>query len=234
MTLTTWNLLADLHVRPGWYPRVAPVDLDPATRWPRVLAALATSEADVLCLQEVSPAHLDAIRAALAPRQLVHAPHLGEGVAIASRVPLFGVEAVEAGRKRALIARLASGLRVACVHLTWTGPDGDDRRGLEQLAAVLRRAPDVIAGDFNAFPEWPERRLARDAGYLDIGPAAPTCNVNAWLQPLDTVLVRPPLSGRAHPVPRIDADTPMPSAQHPSDHLAVTVRVDGYDGAALP
>ena len=162
MTLTTWNLLA----------------------------ALAASDADVLCLQEVPPARLDAVRAALAPRQLVHAPHLGEGVAIASRQPIFGVETVEVGRKRALVARLADGLRVACVHLTWTGPEGDMRPGVSQLAAVLRLAPDVVAGDFNALPDWPERRFARDAGYVDIGPAAPTCNVNAWLQPLDTVLVR--------------------------------------------
>lgn len=227
MTLTTWNLLADCHVRPGWYPHVAPADLDPTVRWPRVLAALAASDADVLCLQEVPPDRLDAVRAALAPRQLVHAPHVGEGVAIASRRPIFGVETVEVGRKRALVARLPNGLRVACVHLTWTGPEGDTRPGLAQLAAVLRLAPDVIAGDFNAFPDWPERRLARDAGYVDVGPAAPTCNVNAWLQPLDTVLLRPPLVGRALPVPRIEARTPMPSAVHPSDHLAVTVRIEG-------
>jgi endonuclease/exonuclease/phosphatase family metal-dependent hydrolase len=226
MTLTTWNLLADCHLRPGWYPHVAPADLDPVVRWPRVLAALTASNADILCLQEVPPAQLDAIRAALAPRQIVHAPHLGEGVAIASRVPFFGVETVEVGRKRAIVARLATGQRVASVHLTWTGPEGDQRPGVTQLAAVLRLAPDILAGDFNAFPDWPERRLANDAGYLDIGPGAPTCNVNAWLQPLDTVLVRPPLSGRGAPLPAITAHTPMPSALFPSDHLPVTVRIE--------
>jgi hypothetical protein len=40
------------------------------------------------------------------------------------------------------------------------------------------------------------------------------------------VLVRAPLSGRADPVPAIEARTPMPSALFPSDHLAVTVRIE--------
>jgi len=74
-----------------------------------------------------------------------------------------------------------------------------------RLDAVLRLAPGVVAGDFNALPDWPERRFARDAGYVDIGPAAPTCNVNAGLQPLDTVLVRasrwwPPSATTARPI----------------------------------
>jgi endonuclease/exonuclease/phosphatase family metal-dependent hydrolase len=231
MTLLTWNLLADAHVRPKFYPLVDPEDLDPGVRWARILAALAATDADVLCLQEVPPERLDAIRTALAPRQIAHAAHLGEGVAIASRRPFFGVEAPTAGRKRSLVVTLAGGLRIACVHLRWTGPPAPGgptgvRPGAEQLAGVLRFEPHVVAGDFNAFPDWPERRLAREAGYVDIGPDAPTCNVNRWLQPLDTVLVRPPLTGRADPVPAITEEEPMPSPIHPSDHLPVRVRID--------
>lgn len=229
MRLLTWNVLADAHIRPGWYPLVDPDELRPERRWPRVLAALAATEADVVCLQEVPPERLDALGAALAPRQIAYAPHNGEGVLLASRRPFLGVERPRVGRKRALVVRLAGGPSVACVHLSWSGPDAAARPGLDQLDAVLRLGPDVIAGDFNALPDWPERRLARDAGYKDVGPGAPTCNVNQWLQPLDTVLVRPPLTGRAAPVARIGPRDPMPSARFPSDHLPVGVWIEGAE-----
>ena len=225
LTLTSWNLLADCHVRPSWYPLVHARDLDPDVRWPRVLAALAASTSDILCLQEVPPSRLASIRAALSPRTLVHSAHLGEGVAIASRLPFLGAEEVRIGRKSSLVLTLVGGIRVACVHLSWAGapPTRGRRPGVEQLRAVLSTVPDIITGDFNSFPGWPERHLARAAGYADIGPAAPTCNINRWLQPLDAVFVRPPWQGRALDVERIEADTPMPSARFPSDHLPVSV-----------
>ncbi len=225
LDVLTWNILADVHVRPDWYPLVDPEDLVPEVRWPRVLAALAATDADVVCLQEVPPSRLDAIRAALAPRHLVHVSHHGEGVVVATRRPVLDVETPLVARKHSLVVTLAGGVRIACVHLTWSGPDGAARVGLDQLDAVLRREPHVIAGDFNAFPDWPERLRAQSAGYVDVGPRAPTCNVNQWLQPLDTVLVRPPWAGVAEPVPPIAAREPMPSALHPSDHLPVRVRL---------
>ncbi len=228
LTLTSWNLLADCHVRPSWYPLVDPRDLDSEVRWPRVLAELAASTADVLCLQEVPPVRLAAIRAALAPRLIVHSPHCGEGVAIATRLPFLGAEEVRVGRKSSLILTLAGGVCVACVHLTWTGLPQNEaaRAGREQLRAVLKSQPDILAGDFNAFPEWPERQLAAERGYLDVGPQAPTCNINRWLQPLDTVLVRGAWRGRAVPTPAIRVDTAMPSRRFPSDHLPVTVELE--------
>lgn len=227
MTLRTWNILADCHVRASWYPLVAPADLDPAVRWPRVRTELARAEEDVVCLQEVAPDRLEAVRAALAPRQLAFVPHNGEGLVIASRLPFFGVETPQVGRKRALVVQLANGRRVACVHLSFAGPDTTERPGLAQLEAVLRLGPDIIAGDFNAFPDWPERRLAVGRGYTDLGPTAPTCNVHRWLQPLDAVMVRPPLRGRVSPVQMISADEPMPSAVFASDHLPVRVELEG-------
>ena len=227
LTVLSWNLLADCHIRPSWYRHVLEADLAPATRWPRVIAALTSSDADVVCLQEVAAEQLPAIRAALSPRQLAHSPHLGEGVLVASRVPFLGVESIRVGRKTSLVVTLADGTRVASVHLTWSGPPdagSPDRPGLDQLDALLRAAPDVIAGDFNAFPDWPERRRLASAGYVDIGPGAPTCNVNGWLQALDTVYVAPGWSGTAAALEAIAADTPMPSARFPSDHLPVQVR----------
>ena len=227
-TLRTWNVLADCHIRPTWYPRADPSDLLPLQRWPRVLAALARCDTDICCLQEVSSARVDEVRAALAPRQSAHVAHNGEGLLVASKIPFLGVERIQVGRKASLMVTLSDGTRVACVHLTWSGdpfaqPGG--RNGLAQLEALLRADPDIVAGDFNALPSWPERELLVAAGFRDVGAGAPTCNVNGWLQSLDSVYVGRRWRGVPGPVDVIFADTPMPSARFPSDHLPVDVRL---------
>lgn len=227
-SLLSWNLLADCHVQPGWYPRVPPLDLDPAVRRPRLLAALQAMEADVMALQEVQPELLPELARRFPEHHLSHAAHGGEGLAVLVR---GGAERVEArplpgGRKQALLVELPGGHRLAVVHLTWTGdPPRTPRRGLLQLDAVLAWRPDLLCGDLNSLPGWPERQRLEAAGLVDRGPWAPTCNVGQRLQPLDAVAARPGWTVDLEPPPPIEAHTPMPSPCFPSDHLPVRARV---------
>lgn len=227
--LFSWNLLADAHLRPAWYPACAAGDLDPALRRPRLLARLTGVEAEVLALQEVEPALLPALAAAFPGHHLSFAPHGGEGLAVLVR---GGAERVEilplpGDRKQALLVTLPGGLSLAVVHLTWTGdPPATPRRGLAQLRAVLDRGPDLLCGDLNSMPGWPERALAQAAGLVDHSPPGPTCNVGARLQALDAVMARPGVEVRVEPLPAITRFTPMPSATHPSDHLPILATVE--------
>ncbi|MCK6504456.1 endonuclease/exonuclease/phosphatase family protein, partial [Myxococcota bacterium] len=231
--LFCWNLLADAHLRPSWYPACAPADLAPDRRRERLLARLSQVQAEVLALQEVEPSLLPALRAAFPDHHLSFAPHGGEGLAVLVR---GGAERVEAlalpgGRKQALLAELPGGLRLAVVHLSWTGdPPAAPRRGLDQLQAVLDRAPDLLCGDLNSLPGWPERARAQAAGLVDHSPPGPTCNVGGRLQALDVVMARPGVRVRAAPLPPITSWTPMPSAAHPSDHLPILAEVQVGSG----
>jgi len=181
-----------------------------------------------MALQEVSPALASDLRRLFPDHGLAYVPHCGEGLAVLVRgqrpwpreIPLPG------GRKRALLVNLAGDVTLANVHLSWTGdPDGKQRRGMAQLEAILAYQPDLVVGDFNAFPDWPERRLIEQAGYRSLGPAGPTCNVGRRLQPLDAIYARPEWLGAPTPLPVITETTPLPSPTLPSDHLPLEVMI---------
>lgn len=223
--LLSWNLLADVHLRRDWYPASVSRDLDPTLRRQRLLRSLTCVDADVLALQEVEPGLLPDLSRAFPGHHLSHAAHGGEGLAVLVRGGADRVEAVPlpGGRKQALLVVLPGGWRLAVVHLRYGGtPAPGSRLGLEQLDTVLERSPDLLCGDLNSEPGWPERQRARAAGLVDHSPSGPTCNVHARLQALDVLLARPGWSVQSEPLPTITRWTPMPSEVHPSDHLPIT------------
>ncbi len=210
-SLLSWNVLADCFVTPGWYPGVPDEDLRGPQRRARVLDALARMEADVMALQEVAVDLLPDLRARFPDHGLAWLPGRNQGLAVLVRGPTPWSQVLRQpeNRREALLVRLSGGATLVNVHLPWTGDPTpcDDREGLRLLRTVLDHQPDLVAGDFNAFPEWPERLEAATRGWVELGPPGPTCNVHRRLQPLDAVLGRPGWRAEALPLPPIAADT---------------------------
>jgi mRNA deadenylase 3'-5' endonuclease subunit Ccr4 len=130
-------------------------------------------------------------------------------------------------------------LGVINTHLTWDPPNtaSEAQRGLRQmqqcLAEYQSRAADagawIIGGDFNATPDSEIVTLARQAGFqyshrqLD---DAFTCNIGGSARLIDYLFYSRGLSAQASVLDHIDAATILPSAEQPSDHVAIMARFD--------
>ncbi len=127
---------------------------------------------------------------------------------------------------------------VANTHLKFDPPSTllSERRGYRQITQWLverdRLVPDadawILCGDFNVTPENDVITVLHDAGleYAHHGLDAPTCNSNDCAKMIDYVFHDARL--RSVPVlpPRIDDLTPLPSLEQPSDHLALSARLE--------
>jgi endonuclease/exonuclease/phosphatase family metal-dependent hydrolase len=199
--------------------------------------------ADVVCLQEVEEEMLAAIAARLPGHEVHHAPKRGrrDGVATLTRLPVRQRQVVtflDGTGHVALLAALEDGdrlLGVASAHVKWDPPGA--RLGVYQarelVTAVERFSPAcdgwVLAGDFNAAPESElvEAMLAR--GWRDAyahDPGASTCNANQVPRRIDFLFHTASLVAVPEPIPAIAPETPLPSDEQPSDHLAIAARFD--------
>jgi mRNA deadenylase 3'-5' endonuclease subunit Ccr4 len=126
-------------------------------------------------------------------------------------------------------------------HLRWDPPgtSPERQRGSRQIRLLLqerdRLAPGceawIICGDLNVTPEshvvavlraegfdYPHRTLA----------GTYTCNANARATMLDYVFYNEAFRVQPVAVPGIDDQTPLPSYDQPSDHLALTAHCDWH------
>ena len=166
---------------------------------------------------------------------------------ISSRVVAYG-DGAGAAPDTGYIAQLVmmrngdKSLGVINTHLTWDPPntEREARRGLRQvqqcLAEFQSRAADagawIISGDFNATPETEIVALVLQAGLRYAHqPLANvfTCNVGGSATLIDYLFYSRGLSAEASVLSRIDAKTILPSAEQPSDHVAIMARFEWRD-----
>ncbi len=127
---------------------------------------------------------------------------------------------------------------VANTHLKFDPPGTplEQRRGYRQITQWLnerdRLVPDadawIVCGDFNVTPENDVIIVLHDAGleYAHRGLDVYTCNSNDRAKVIDYVFHDAAL--RSVPIlpPGIDDLTPLPSLEQPSDHLALSARLE--------
>jgi len=227
MIVVSWNILADDYVKPGFYPTVRDVHLDPAWRRGRVIERIRTINADVFCLQECTP---DVFAAIARPGYYAKKGNLKpDGVATFVRGPVSAVETLrfcdDTGHVALLVRAGATG--VANVHVKWGGPAAAQAR---ELLDALRRFPCdgwIVCGDFNAESESDALAAFRERGFVDAyaNAPAPTCNSNRRTKRIDFILHSPALRSTPAPLPAIADDTPLPSETEPSDHLAISAEI---------
>jgi len=237
----SYNILAESFVR--HHERSAGVDA--GARKARLLDEIASFDADVLALQEVEASMFAALQERLGSSyQGVHALRKGspDGSAIFARAPISNLEELHfdlgtrgKGRLSLLATTILDGAKIGVVstHLQWQKNSTPAGRhlGRQQLVELLDKLdtsfPWIVCGDFNANSTSSVLQAAYDRGWeLSCRSQRPwdTTNINGRRRKIDYLLIRPgtltPSPGR---MPKLERDTPLPSLDHPSDHLPVQV-----------
>lgn len=246
----SYNILATAHIKPRFYPHVAPERLRPEWRLGALADAVAELAAQIVCLQEVEDDSF-----ALLDGRLGAAGYAGQYVRKSGNRPdgcatffdrrLFTLrearrlaydDAGPDGRPSghvALLLTLQHGDRsigIANTHLKWGPPTAspDQQIGLRQARQLIAEmaACDawIACGDFNVTPQTTIVEAFRMAGFADAFVGYPdgfTSNANGVAKRIDYLLHRGALTAVPIRLPAIDGTTPLPSLQQPSDHLPI-------------
>ena len=126
-------------------------------------------------------------------------------------------------------------------HLQWDPPGTppDRQRGSRQIRPLLqergRIAPSceawIICGDLNVTPESDVVAVLRAEGFDYTHRTLAetyTCNANARANMVDYVFYTEAFRAQPVAVPVIDDQTPLPSYEQPSDHLALMAHFDWH------
>jgi len=252
-TFVTWNVLAPVHVKPERYPHVAASDLDGPRRLGRVLARLRALDPDVVALQEVEPDWAvriaDALGGGYVDHLVLKQQYRYEGVALFVRRAAFGPVAfdevlfrevapgVEQAGNVALLARTTFAGRplvLGTTHIKWELPEVpvERHRGViqvtELVAALPAGVPAVLSGDFNATAASPVLGPLWAAGFGDpfAGDDQPTGAFNNRATRIDFLVHSAELTATTDRLPALANDSVLPSADEPSDHLALRAKLD--------
>ena len=248
-SFATWNILATAYIRPEWYPRTPPHLLDPTWRVPALVRHALALDVDILCLQEVEADVFAALRDGLAPqgysgRFATKGANRPDGCATffrADRFALLDDRRLAYADGSGHVAQILQfrfrqedrELAIANTHLKWDPPGAPRERQwgygqvVQALGALNSPHARILCGDLNAKPESDvvSALLAAGFDYTHRGlPETRTCNSNAEPKLIDYVFYGGALRADPLPVPLIDAETPLPSHEQPSDHLPLTAR----------
>lgn len=125
-------------------------------------------------------------------------------------------------------------LVVANTHLKWDTPETPMEQcwGYRQIRELLARRAElgpksaawIICGDFNVTSDSPVADELRRDGWIDVYREREhmrTCNTNHQARRIDYLWHTPELTSRPVPLRSITDGTTLPSADEPSDHVAI-------------
>jgi mRNA deadenylase 3'-5' endonuclease subunit Ccr4 len=242
--VATYNILATAYIRARFYAQCDPAHLRARWRVPALVRHCGTLDADLLGLQEVERDVCAALDDALSQQGYAgsYAPKGGgkpDGCATFYRRAVFTLQRAECLAyadgsdhiaQLTLLDYAGRAIGLANTHLKWAPPG--ETQDLDQIRELLgalslpawASADWIICGDFNAKPDSPVLAALQAAGYRPSHSGDTqgyTANPNGAAKTIDYLCHGAGLRSSALPLPRIDDLTPLPSAQHPSDHLAV-------------
>jgi len=253
--LVSYNVLADSYIRPAWYPHTPDEWLTPELRHPALVEEIVRMNADVVALQEVERPVFSLLEQKLGTlgyesRYEPKGRNKPDGCAMFVRSSACAVESwqrldyadsADDNPASGHLAQLATlnwdgrTLAVANTHLKWAPPDTarDEHLGARQLdeladhCSAAQQDGWVVCGDYNCTPGSAVLKKLHDAGFVDAhdGSDAPTCNANRETRKLDHIFIAGSLVATPILIGAIQADTALPSAEYPSDHLSVGVHL---------
>lgn len=247
LVVSTYNVLCDAYIKPEFFSRCRPEDLEPGVRRKRVVDKLAalTLNSDVICLQEADYALFTAAQAELAKAGFKQGRWSHKGDRKPDGCAIFVHDSIDwsytntvqfgNGRDVGQVAYLACGdfrFAVANAHLRFDPPGTTEvkREGLAQAhdlrsASSVHFPPTIICGDLNALPDSDTLRVFTEHGYTDCHPPDYLTNhANGKASKVDYIL-----HSRGWQVvqllgkPELSDDDILPSATEPSDHKPLSV-----------
>lgn len=246
-SIVTYNVLADAYVKPERYRGCEAIALEPATRRTRLLEEISAFDVDVLCLQEVELDLFRDLEVCLRDHVGHYAPKPGrpDGLATFLRISAGPVRALHYASVEPGYPHLAQifevdvdgrELRIGHTHLRWQPRSTAPERHLgrlqlhELLEALGTDAPRLVVGDLNALSE---SVVLRDAERNGLSVAArrlrpwDTALIEGRRRKLDYVLYEEAhMIPHPHPMAPLSRDRPIPSFEHPSDHLPLRVDLE--------
>jgi mRNA deadenylase 3'-5' endonuclease subunit Ccr4 len=139
----------------------------------------------------------------------------------------------------ALLRGAGGTIGVINTHLTWDPPSTapESRRGHKQARQLLLNWENmvesanawILAGDFNVTPENDVVAMIKRAGFHyghQAYAGACTCSVNGQAKMIDYLFYSANLQSEPEKITPIDERTVLPSAEQPSDHVAIVARFD--------
>lgn len=249
VTIVSYNILAAAYARPERYPRTDPDDLEWNTRKTRLLGWFRATSADVVCLQEVEPEAYQFLTANLEGFSGVYAQKAegrpdgcatvwrNDRVRFVQSLEIYfhdGLGEEDSGHL-ALVVDCGCGLgrlRIVNTHLRWAPFERKltEHIGYRQARELLKcyfedsgPLSGVICGDFNAESTHPLLQQFIESGFNDAfaNNPQPTCNPHSKAKRIDYLLHTSDLRSEPQRLRNIGDQTPLPSREEPSDHLAV-------------
>jgi len=239
LSIATWNVLADMHVLPERYSGVAPDLLEPSRRRASVvtIVGVLAEQVDVMALQEVDAALVDALQQSGLHVEHQPRPHVTEGVALVSRHPQREVATgVSSDGRRGWLGATVAGCAVVSAHIDWVDPAGGSPRALRQAEDLaswceqLGGRPIVVAGDINAPWDGDVGRVLGQHGFVPLGTGWATAAIDGVARELDVVAACgcSGTSSTWHALAPPGTPQLLPSAAIPSDHVPIVATIRGW------
>jgi mRNA deadenylase 3'-5' endonuclease subunit Ccr4 len=249
--LTSYNILANSYVKPEWFTRSQPKYLAWDFRKELLVNKLKDLQSEIICLQEVEPAAFDYLEKVLADHEYngiyQQKKNRPDGCACFYNYKKLDFQGFEThyyndranGENNsghlAMIARFKFDVGLITIvntHLKWDINKENNQIGYLQIKELIDLYISagkndygwVICGDFNSQPGSPAIKELINNNFVDVyaDKKQNTSNSNFKAKRVDYIFCTKEIVGAPEDILEINDQTPLPSHEDGSDHIAIT------------